>query len=100
LSFDAPVSELIEALEIVHSGTPYFGPSVARLIVEDYVRRMTTKVSLKVIDLTAKEQEIANRLSRGEQTKTIANDLEVSIRTVEKHRENITRKSLPGDDLL
>jgi DNA-binding NarL/FixJ family response regulator len=91
----ASVSELARALETVHRGAAFFGSSVAQLIEEEYIRRMTAKSGLRAFrafQLTVKEHEIADRVSRGEQNKAIATDLGISVRTVEKHRQNIEHK--------
>ncbi|MGI9044192.1 MAG: response regulator [Gemmatimonadaceae bacterium] len=42
--------------------------------------------------LTARERQVISRVARGLTTKEIAADLEISPRTVETYRENISRK--------
>jgi DNA-binding NarL/FixJ family response regulator len=42
--------------------------------------------------LTPRESEILSALARGESSKQIARALDLSVRTVETHRQNIKRK--------
>ena len=42
--------------------------------------------------LTAREREVLQLIAEGRSGKDIANSLQISIKTVEYHRENIKRK--------
>ena len=46
----------------------------------------------KADQLTAREREILQAIARGSSIEVIANDLDVSVGTVRKHRENIMQK--------
>jgi PAS domain S-box-containing protein len=65
-------------------------------IIESYVNEIispfTRKMSLKYLNLTPTEIQIANLIKHGSHTKKIAELLNVSPRTVETHRKNIRRK--------
>jgi PAS domain S-box-containing protein len=65
-------------------------------IIESYVNEIispfTRKMSLKYLNLTPTEIQIANLIRYGSHTKKIAELLNVSPRTVETHRKNIRRK--------
>lgn len=56
-------------------------------------RRVAEVDRLQVLDLlTKREREVLNGLARGQQSKMIAYELGISIRTVEMHRANIMVK--------
>ncbi len=51
--------------------------------------------------LTYREKQIINLIGKGETTSTIANELNLSITTVETHRKNVRKKlDLKGHDSL
>ena len=65
-------------------------------IIESYLNEIispfTRKMSLKYLNLTPTEIEIANLIRHGSATKKIAELMHISPRTVETHRKNIRRK--------
>jgi len=80
---DAPSSEIIGAIRTVHSGGTYLSPVIAqRLFRAPTARAM----------LSDREQQILTHLGQGQASKQIANALDLSVRTVESHRQSIRRK--------
>ena len=51
-----------------------------------------TEAAARLSTLTAREAEVMRSLLRGDTNKSVANELQLSIRTVEMHRANILRK--------
>jgi DNA-binding NarL/FixJ family response regulator len=80
---DASGDELLAAIEAVRAGGTFLSPGVTR--------RMFRAQAPKPI-LTPRESEILSALARGESSKQIARALDLSVRTVETHRQNIKRK--------
>ena len=80
---DAPASEIVAAIEAVAGGGTYLSPAATRRLLPG---RETKPV------LSPRESEILVALSRGETNKQIARTLNLSVRTVEAHRQNIKRK--------
>lgn len=78
--------ELINAIDIVHSGEKYFNQDTSKKMIEG-IGEMN-----KYQKLTKKEVEIYELISKGLTTKEIANNLFISVRTVETHRANILKK--------
>lgn len=78
--------ELINAIDIVHSGEKYFNQDTSKKMIEG-IGEMN-----KYQKLTKKEIEIYELISKGLTTKEIANNLFISVRTVETHRANILKK--------
>jgi len=93
LSKDSDPAELFLALKAVSRGDPYVSPRVAKGIVQRArsVREPDTS-STRVDGLTPREREIFQLLAIGKANKEIAFQLEISLSTVKKHRENLQRK--------
>jgi two-component system response regulator NreC len=88
----APTS-LVEAVRTVHGGGVYLYPTVARSLVEDYVRRVHEGGEQETYDgLTEREREVLTLIAEGETTQGIARALHISVKTVERHRSNIMDK--------
>ena len=80
---DAPSSEIIAALRTVASGGTYLSPAIAQRLFRTPVTRN---------GLSTREQDILACLAQGQASKQIARALNLSVRTVESHRQNIRRK--------
>ncbi|NML15371.1 response regulator transcription factor [Azohydromonas caseinilytica] len=80
---DASADELLAAIEAVRAGGTFLSPGVTQ--------RLFRAQAPKPI-LTPRESEILSALARGESSKQIARALDLSVRTVESHRQNIKRK--------
>jgi len=80
---DAPASEIIAAIEAVAGGGTFLSPAVSKRLFRNQAPRPL---------LSARESEILSALARGLSSKQIAREINVSVRTVEAHRQNIKRK--------
>ncbi|MBX3101985.1 MAG: response regulator transcription factor [Bacteroidetes bacterium] len=81
--------ELLNAVRRVHSGEKYYSPGVAGIMLEDGPSAQNHDPNLI---LTARERQILHLVANGKVTKEIAEELNISPRTVETHRVNIMRK--------
>ena len=89
----AAPEELLTAIRAAASGEVYLYPSLAKLLVKDYLsqeRAVENKPTLN--GLTDREQEVLSLLAEGAANDHIADKLVISTKTVERHRENIMRK--------
>lgn len=82
-----PIDFVLSAVETVRSGGMFFasrvrGQGAAAAVVRPQVQ----------MPLTDREQEIARLVAAGQMSKEIAAQLNLSVRTVEKHRANIMEK--------
>jgi two-component system response regulator NreC len=85
--------ELISAIRAVNQGEAFLYPSVARVVIEDYVRRLKEGEGLGVQDvLTDREREVLQLIAEGYTNREIADLLHVSIKTVQNHRSKIMNK--------
>jgi|BarGraNGADG00212_2_1021979.scaffolds.fasta_scaffold00856_3 two-component system response regulator NreC len=90
----AAPDDLISAIRAVKNGGMFLFPSLARLLVSDYLQRSEHEGSAgRPFDaLTDREREVLVRIAQGLSNQQIANELVISIKTVNRHRENIMAK--------
>ena len=88
---DSAGTELIQAVEAVAAGKSYFSPSVAKVMLDDYVHGPSDAVD-RYDALSEREREILQLVAEGHSSKEIAEMLSVSPSTVETHRTHILQK--------
>jgi DNA-binding NarL/FixJ family response regulator len=78
----------------VYSGGTFFSPSVAKHLRDHYQKSPLPGRSFKrdKIRLTSREAELLQLIAEGHVNKQIASQLEISIKTVEKHRQHLMEK--------
>jgi len=86
---DCAYDELIKAIRQVLAGSSYLCSMISGVVIRDYVQRLRKS---KPPLLSLREKEILQLLAEGHNTKQIADKLQVSIKTVETHRQNIMNK--------
>jgi two-component system response regulator NreC len=90
---DSTHSELIMAVKKVLSGTHYITPEIAEKVIEGYLEgKKSLKSRTSWETLTQREREILKLIAEGYRNKAIAEDLCISVKTVEKHRANLMEK--------
>lgn len=89
----AAPDELITAIRAAAAGEVYLYPSMAKLLVRDYLNvERPADEKLNLDGLTDREREVLTHLAEGAGNEEIATALVISPKTVERHRENIMRK--------
>jgi len=89
----AAPDELLIAIRTVARGEVFLYPSLATRLVQDYLRRGEDPEQGQVIDdLTPREREVLVHIAEGQSNAEIAQELVISVKTVDRHRENIMRK--------
>lgn len=89
----AAPEELLTAIRTAAEGEVFLYPSLAKLLVKDYLTQEQQTKSASTLDgLTAREQEVLAHLADGASNAEIAETLCISPNTVARHRENIMRK--------
>ena len=85
--------DIERAIRSVAIGRPFFTPSIAQALLEDYVRLMRER---RVQDsyelLTEREREVLQLLAEGKSNKEAATILSLSPYTIETHRQNLMQK--------
>jgi two-component system response regulator NreC len=85
--------DLLTAIRAVSEGQVYLHPTVTRFLVEDYLRRLQIgEEGDSYARLTDREREVLHLLAEGKKGREIAEELQVSPYTVERHRANIMAK--------
>lgn len=85
--------EIIEAVHTVRSGEKYYSPPVAQMLVDRMKASRSIEDKVEGIgSLTPTERKVLRLVASDRTSKEIASDLGVSVRTIEGHRANITRK--------
>jgi two-component system response regulator NreC len=87
----AAPEELISAIQIAAKGDVYLYPSLAKLLVKDFLSQSHDDITIKD-GLTSREDEVLKLLAEGMPGEDIANKLVISSKTVARHRENIMQK--------
>jgi len=90
---DVSRRELEVAIDSVLSGKRYISAGIADSVLEGFLDRQKQLKSQSAWDtVTRREREVLKLLAEGYQNKDISNFLNISIKTVEKHRANIMKK--------
>ncbi|HYA67018.1 MAG TPA: response regulator transcription factor [Burkholderiaceae bacterium] len=88
---DASYTELVCALRSITDGRKFLSPEVSRQMIENAVDDTNHKAA-PVERLTARERSIWKHIAEGRTNRATASLLNVSPKTIEKHRANLMRK--------
>ncbi len=85
---------LVKAIREVHKGNTFYNPYVTKRI-RSFNRELLDHKGIsknKKIRLSSREEEALQLIAEGKANKEIASELEISIKTVEKHRQHLMEK--------
>jgi two-component system, NarL family, response regulator NreC len=89
----ASSAQLLAAIHAVREGGVYIHPSVARNLVADYVSRMEPGEEKARYDgLSERERQVLKLVAEGKTSQEVADELVVSVNTVQTHRAHIMAK--------
>ncbi len=89
----AAAQDLVQAVRAAAKGEAFLYPSVARKVVEDYLKRVEAGEERERYDgLTEREREILTLIAQGLSNQHIAEKLYISIKTVQTHRAHVLEK--------
>ncbi|MGM0403871.1 MAG: response regulator [Thermodesulfobacteriota bacterium] len=90
---DASREELLVAINSVLCGKTYISPGIADNVMEGYLKgRKRLKDRSDWDTVTPREREVLKLIAEGYANKEIGELLNISVKTVEKHRANIMAK--------
>ena len=89
----ASPDDLLAAIRVAAAGDVFLHPIVAGALVQDYLRRVRSGAEHESYDgLTRRQREVLTLIAEGISNQDIAHRLDISVRTVERHRENIMER--------
>lgn len=88
----AAAEDLLEAIQTARAGGAFVRPEIVRALAADWLQRERAGESSDADPLTPREREILGLVARGFTNQEIAEDLVISVRTVESHRAHVMDK--------
>jgi len=88
----AAPDDLVSAIKVVAEGNVFLYSTLARFLIRDMAERAGDEPEEGDDVLTAREREVLTCIAEGMTNREIAEALVISIKTVERHRENIMAK--------
>jgi DNA-binding NarL/FixJ family response regulator len=84
--------KMVSALRKILKGEIYLSESMSLNLLSEMLEGKSAGKKPAIHSLTDRELEIFNQIGRGFSAKKIASELNLSVKTVEAHRENIKAK--------
>lgn len=88
----APPDELISAIQSVAQGNAYLHPSATKRLMEEYLGNVKQGNMDTFNPLSDRENEVLTLIAKGFSNKDIAEQLVISVKTVETHKGNLAEK--------
>lgn len=85
-------AEIIQAVREVHKGNAYFSSVIAERLRAQSISRIGAPKKDPLKSLSTREAEVFQLVAEGFSNKQIAAELNISIKTVEKHRQSLMAK--------
>ena len=87
-------NDLLKAIREAHKGNAFFSPAIAKRLRDHCREALVTGQPVKRRSdyLTTREAEVLQLIAEGRANKQIAAELCISIKTVEKHRQQVMNK--------
>ena len=90
---DSGHEELILAIRTAAKGQQFLCKAVANTVLARYLNRDEHgKVVSPLQSITIRERQVLTRIASGHSNKIVARELNLSVKTIEKHRANLMRK--------
>ncbi|MEC1522377.1 response regulator transcription factor [Neobacillus niacini] len=88
----APHDELMSAIESVANGNAYLHPAATKRLMEEYLGSLKHGSNDTYQLLSDREKEVLTLIAKGYSNKEIAEQLVISVKTVETHKGNLMEK--------
>ncbi len=89
---ESAADELLEAIGEVMKGENYLSSRITTMVLKDYLKISPAPAASAPGNLTPRELEILQMIAAGKNTKEIAFDLGLSIKTIEARRLDLMKK--------
>jgi DNA-binding NarL/FixJ family response regulator len=84
--------DVCRAIREVHKGKTFFSTSISKRLDHQKSSGRTGLLKKKAVQLTSREMEVLQLIAEGKANKETASELNIGIKTVEKHREHLMQK--------
>jgi two-component system, NarL family, response regulator NreC len=88
---DCALEELVKAIRTVMRQKTYLSVSISNLMIRDMASASSGGLSAYAV-LTTREREVLQMVANGKNTNQIAEELNISVKTVEAHRKQLMTK--------
>ncbi|WP_317259303.1 response regulator transcription factor [Paenibacillus baimaensis] len=88
----APHDELLTAIRSVAAGNAYLYPTATKRLMIEYVDRLRDGEGSSMETLSDRETEVVSLVAKGYSNKEVAEQLVISVKTVESHKANVMEK--------
>lgn len=88
----APHEELLTAIRTVATGEAYLSPAATKKLMEEYLGNVQQGETDTFNLLSDREKEVLALIAKGYSNREIAEQLIISVKTVETHRSNLMEK--------
>ena len=88
----AAPDDFVSAIRVVAEGNFFLYSTLARFLMKDMAEQTPAASQERVESLTPRETEVLTYIAEGFTSREIADTLVISVKTVERHRENIMTK--------
>ena len=89
---DSAISEIVAAIRAVTSGHRFVTPLLTDFLLNRHHSQLQTAANTGLTALTEAERRVLKLIAQYKTSQEIADELFISIRTVDRHRANITNK--------
>jgi DNA-binding NarL/FixJ family response regulator len=84
--------DLSRAIREVQNGNTFFSPAIAKRLQDQKSPAASKLLRKRVAHLSSRELEVLQLIAEGRPNKQVADELGISIKTVEKHRQSMMQK--------
>ncbi|WP_275119416.1 response regulator transcription factor [Alkalihalobacterium chitinilyticum] len=89
----SPHEDLLAAIQSVYTGNAYLNPTATKRLMSEYMEKLNDGGNSKTFEsLSQREREVLEWIAKGYSNKEIAENLIISVKTVETHKSNIMEK--------
>ena len=88
----AAPDDLVSAIRAVSQGNVFLHSTLAKFLMKEMIDQPASASTPAVEELTPREREVLTYIAEGYTNREIAEALVISVKTVDRHRENIMQK--------